>query len=132
MDKSKRKKGEFYLHKWAEGLLSMEKIQSEINTIRKSNNAFQDIYLENKSDIEDCYKVVLAEKLSNLKNIIETYKFVEDIINNLEPYERDTIRWRYIHKNSWQTISFKANVSLRHCFNIKNKVINQILEKLEE
>lgn len=132
MDKSKRKKGEAYLKKWGSSIAEIEKLQIDIHSIRKNNTAFENIDLDNKSDIKECFEIVLSEKLLKLQNIIRDYKFVEDIINDLEQYQRDTIKYRYIHKNSWQATAFKVHISLRQCFNIKNAVIEKILERLDE
>lgn len=120
------------MRKWAESILKLEKLQVEINNINKKNNKFDDIYLEEKADIENAYKEVLEEKKAQLKNIIKGYMFVDDVVNGLETYKKDIIRFRYIHKNSWQAVALKVHISLRQCFNIKNDVINKILDNMSE
>ncbi len=130
MDKEKRKKGEKYLENWGQGILDMENLQIEINQIRRNNNVFDSIQIKDKKDITDIYNTIVNEKLEKLKALIYEYKFVDDIISNLDDYQKDIIRFRYIYKNSWQTIALKAHISLRQCFNIKNSVINKILQKI--
>ncbi len=130
MDKEKRKKGEKYLKNWGQGILDIENLQTEINKIRKNNNVFDSIQIDNKSDIVNIYNNIINEKLENLKNLIYEYKFVDDIISNLEEYQKDVIRFRYIYKNSWQAIALKVHISLRQCFNVKNLVINKILKSV--
>ena len=132
MDKSKRQKGEIYLREWAQSFLKIEKLQVEINNINKKNSIFQDIYLDEKTDIENAYKEVLKEKKVQLKKVIKDYMLVDDIVNELEGYKKDIIYLRYIHKNSWQAIALKVHISLRQCFNIKNDVINKILDTMSE
>ncbi|WP_250278877.1 hypothetical protein [[Clostridium] colinum] len=130
MDKEKRKKGENYLRKWGQGILDIENLQMEINKIRKENNIFENIQIDNKNDIVSIYNSVVNEKLEKLKNTIYEYKFIDDIIDGLEEYQKDIIKLRYIYKNSWQSIALKVHISLRQCFNIKNFVINKILQEV--
>lgn len=132
MDKNSRDIGERYLKKWGQGILGLQKIQEEINKIRKEKDLFQTVQIENKSDMIEIYNTVIDNKLENLKNNITNYKFIDDIINDLEEYQKDIIKFRYIHKNSWQAVALKAHISLRQCFNIKNKVIELILTELEK
>mgnify|MGYP003371899694 CR=1 FL=1 len=122
MDKEKRKKGENYLKNWGK--------QIEINRIKKNNDVFATIQIENKDEIVNVYNNIINEKLLNLKQKIYEYKLVDDIINSLEDYQKDIIRFRYIYKNSWQAIALKAHISVRQCFNIKNLVINKILKDI--
>ena len=120
------------MQKWAKSILKIEKLQEEINNINKKNSIFEDIYLDEKTEIQNAYKEVLEEKKIQLKNTIKDYMLVEDVVNDLEEYKKDIIRFRYIHKNSWQAIALKVHISLRQCFNIKNDVINQILTNISE
>ncbi len=134
MDKKAREKGEMYLKKWASAILEMEEIQTEINLIKKGTmpkKIEEKILLQDKNEIVDCYKIVIDEKREQLKNTIKIYKFIDDIINSLEDYERKVIGNRYFNKKAWQAVAFNSHISLRQCFNIKNKVINKILEKEE-
>lgn len=132
MDKTEREKGEKYLKNWGKSISNIEKLQVEINTIRKNNDVLEKIYLENKSDIIDCYNSILNEKLLELKKAIKDYKLIENILNDLEDYKRKVIEYRYIYKNSWQAVALKVHISLRYCFYIKNLVIKKILETIEE
>nr|WP_317356810.1 hypothetical protein [uncultured Tyzzerella sp.] len=130
MDKEKRKKGENYLKNWGKSILDIENLQIEINRIKKNNDVFANIQIENKDEIVNVYNNIINEKLLNLKQKIYEYKLVDDIINSLEDYQKDIIRFRYIYKNSWQAIALKAHISVRQCFNIKNLVINKILKDI--
>ncbi len=130
MDKEKRKKGENYLKNWGKSILDIENLQIEINRIKKNNDVFATIQIENKDEIVNVYNNIINEKLLNLKQKIYEYKLVDDIINSLEDYQKDIIRFRYIYKNSWQAIALKAHISVRQCFNIKNLVINKILKDI--
>ncbi|WP_317367724.1 hypothetical protein [uncultured Tyzzerella sp.] len=130
MDKEKREKGEKYLKNWGQGILDIQNLQTEINQIRKNNDAFDTIQIENKEDIVNIYSSVINEKLVKLKNLMYEYKIVDDVISNLEDYQKDVIRFRYIYKNSWQSVALKVHISLRQCFNIKNLVINRILKSI--
>lgn len=133
MNKEKRKKGEEYLKKWASAILEIEKAQTEINLIKKGvmPKIEEKMIVQEKIETIDCYKNIIDEKIAYLKNIIKSYKFIEDIINSLEEYERKVIEGRYVYKKDWQAVAFNSHISLRQCFNIKNKVINEILEKEE-
>ena len=130
MEKEQRILGEKYLKKWGQGILSIEKIQEEINKIRKEKDIFETVQIENKSDMIEIYNTLIDNKLQNLKHTISNYKFGDDIINDLEDYQKDIIKFRYIYKNSWQSVALKAHISLRQCFNIKNLVIHKILEHI--
>lgn len=130
MDKEKRKKGENYLKNWGKSILDIENLQIEINRIKKNSDVFSNIQIENKEDIINVYNNIINEKLLNLKQKIYEYKIVDDIINSLEDYQKDIMRFRYIYKNSWQAIALKAHISVRQCFNIKNLVINKILKDI--
>lgn len=140
MDKEKRKQGEKYIVCWAEGRKSIEKIQKDINTIKKSIqdgdnlnidgiNIYDVNYSESKETI-DTYIDILEEKELELKNKIRSCKIVDDVINRLEEYQKDVIKFRYIEKNSWEAVSLKSHISVRHCFNIKNFVIENILDTI--
>ena len=130
MNKEKRKQGEKYLKNWGQSIIDIERIQNDINKAKKENDVFNNIQIKDKSDIINIYNEVLDEKLKNLKQVICDYKFVDDIITDLEEYQKDIIKYRYIYKNSWQAVALKAHISLRQCFNIKNLVINKILEHI--
>ncbi len=130
MNKEKRKQGEKYLKNWGQSIIDIERIQNDINKAKRENDVFNNIQIKDKSDIINIYNEVLDEKLKNLKQVICDYKFVDDIITDLEEYQKDIIKYRYIYKNSWQAVALKAHISLRQCFNIKNLVINKILEHI--
>ncbi len=130
MDKEKRLKGEKYLKEWGNGILEIEKLQLEINKIRKDNNAFDSIQIDRKNDIINIYTNIINEKLKALKDAIYKYKMIDDIVSDLEEYQKDVIKFRYIYKHSWQSVALKAHISLRQCFNIKNIVINKILQNI--
>lgn len=130
MDKEKRKCGEKYLKKWAQSIIDIERLQTEINRIKKEGDIFSDIQIKDKTETINIYNELLDEKLEKLKEAIYDYKFVDDIIIDLEKYQKDIIKYRYVYKNSWQSIALKAHISLRQCFNIKNLVINKILEHI--
>ena len=130
MDREKRKAGENYLKKWGQSILDMENLQREINQIRRNNDVFDTIQMDSKQDIINIYNIIVDEKLLKLKNIMYDYKFIDDIVSNLEDYQKKVIKFRYIYKNSWQTVALKAHISLRQCFNVKNLVINKILQSI--
>ena len=130
MDKEKRKAGENYLKKWGQCILDIENLQREINQIRRNKDVFDTIQMDSKEDIINTYNIVVDEKLLKLKNTIYDYKFVDDIVSNLEDYQKKVIKFRYIYKNSWQTVALKAHISLRQCFNVKNLVIKKILQSI--
>lgn len=132
MDKNKRILGEEYLKKWGKGLYNIEKLQNEINDIKKVRDVLLDIKLQNKEEIVKAYNEVINEKFEYLKSVISEYKFVNDLVEDLEKYQKDAIRYRYIYKKSWQDISLRTHISLRNCFCIKNMLINKIVEQLEE
>lgn len=131
MDKEKRRKGEQYLRKWARSILDMEKLQIEINQLREKKATFEDIQMRNKDDINTIYQDVISKRIEKLKETIERYKFVDDVISNLEVHEREIINARYKQKRAWQLIALDVHIRERQCFNIKNRVINKILEKEE-
>lgn len=130
MNKEKRLEGEKYLKNWGRGIIDIENLQAEINKIRKHNSIFENIQLKDKNDIVDIYNKIIDEKLKKLENTVYEYKFIDDIVSDLEEYQKDIIKYRYIYKNSWQAVALKAHISLRQCFNVKNKVINKILQKI--
>ena len=132
MQKKDRKKGEKYLEKWADAILDMENMQMEINRIKKgvcNDRIENNIIVQEKNEIIDCYNTILEEKKEKLKNIIRNYKFVDDIINNIEYHQRKVIESRYKDKKHWGEVALEAHISLRQCFNIKNRVIKEILEQ---
>ena len=131
MERNKRDKGEFYLRRWGQAITEMERLQKEISNLKKGNYFFKDIYLDDKRDIEECYLDILYDKKTKLRKIIKDYKIVDDLVQNLELYQQEMLKLRYRQKKSWQAIALNVHVSARQCFNIKNKVIKEILENVE-
>ncbi len=131
MERNKRDKGEFYLRRWGQAITEMERLQKEISNLKKGNYFFKDIYLDDKRDIEECYLDILYDKKTKLSKIIKDYKIVDDLVQNLELYQQEMLKSRYGQKKSWQAIALNVHISVRQCFNIKNKVIKEILENVE-
>lgn len=132
MNKEKREKANIYLKNWARAIIEMENLQIEINKLKRKESFLEDIYLEDKKEIEQFYKQKLEDTKIKLKNVIKNYKLVDEIIEQLQPYEQSIIKKRYISKMKWQQISVNVHISIRQCFNIKNNVMDKIIEKIEE
>ncbi len=130
MNKEERKKGEEYLKKWAQNIKKIQALQEDINKLRKENDVFETIQIENKKDIIETYDNILQEKLEQLKQLIYEYKIVDDVVKDLDEYKKKLVSLRYIKKDSWQSIAMKCHISLRQCFNIKNNIIEQILDRI--
>jgi RNA polymerase sigma factor (sigma-70 family) len=71
----------------------------------------------------------LESKYNELLNkLLEQQKIVETMIEALEPFERDLIRYRYIDGLPWFKVQEKLNVSQRTVF----RQHEQIIKKLEK
>lgn len=130
MDKEKRIKGEGYLKRWGQLMYEIENLQKEINNLRKNTKLFEEIDSNDKDDIQKFNDLFINEKMKKLKNFMYEYKEIDSILNQLDNYKKDVIKFRYVHKNSWQMVAMKSHISIRQCFNIKNFVIEQILQEI--
>lgn len=155
MDKHLRKKGEKFLVEWGNCIQELNNYQYELdrlhsqlsifdinNTINNThqNNINTNINFNNKStddfsninlfknEVLEIYKEVLTSQQSKLRKMLSNYALVNSVILNIDPYKQNIIRLRYINKLSWQTVSMQTHTSMRHCFNIKNSIILNILD----
>lgn len=129
MKKEERIKGEEILTKWAEARGRILDIQKEINMIKKGINPLLSEELEDDFEIKETYNKLMYEMLSEMKKKMIEYKNVEDIINQLENFERNIIIYRYQKKYSWDKIAMENHISRTNCFNIKNRIIKKIIAK---
>ena len=72
-------------------------------------------------ELEEKYNTLLTDLLAKQRAI-------EDIIETLEPREKELIRYRYIDGLPWHEIEIKCSYAQRTVFRIHEKV----LEKLEK
>ena len=81
----------------------------------------------------------MAMNLIKLEKLREKYQFtldelcdrqlqIEELIENLEPLEKELIRYRYIDGMKWKDVFDKLGYSQKQTFRIHNKII----EKLEK
>lgn len=72
----------------------------------------------------------LEKKYKNLLDqLLEQQSIVEKLIESLEPFERDLIRYRYIDNLPWFKIQQKLNISQRTAFRLHGKILNK-MEKM--
>ena len=83
-------------------------------------------YEKMKSDKEELPEEVLkCEKqlIEEYKNKIKEYVFIDTILEVDFSTEKKLLEDRYLHNKSWQSVAMKNYISLRHCYNIENKVL---------
>lgn len=129
MTKEERNKGEEILRKWARAKGRLMEIQREIKLIKDKVSPIFIQDSEENEEILKTYKEVLSEMLNEMKKNMLEYKNVEDIINGLEKFERNIIIYRYQKKYSWDRIAMENHISRTNCFNIKNRVIKELIKE---
>lgn len=129
MNKEERLYGENILKQWAEAKSNIISIQNEINYIKNNTNNLFSNELLNDDEIKQTYNQLIYELLSQMKIKMIKFKYVEDIINNLDNFEKNIIINRYQKKYSWDKIALESHISRTNCFNIKNKIIKKLLNK---
>ena len=127
MTKNERDKGEKILKSWANAKYRINQIQNELNLIKDgfNNDFIQDI--NKNSEIYSIYKELLFEMLSEMKKKMLDFKCVEDVINKLDNCEKNIIIYRDQKNYSWDKIALVNHTSRSNCFNIKNRIIKEIL-----
>ena len=86
-------------------------------------------YEKMKSDMEELPEEVLkCEKqlIEEYKNKIKEYVFINTILELDFPDVKKILDDRYLRNKSWQSVAMNNHLSLRQCFNIKNKVLKGI------
>lgn len=138
MDKENRKKGEKILIEWAEADKKIKKMQSEIiilqnglkdleNFKHKFDKKIFNLDTNDGKSFIEIYIETLFEMIEKMKAKISKYSYIENIISELENYKKMVIDLRYKQGYSWEAVSLRCHTSKRNCFNIKNMVIEKIL-----
>lgn len=97
----------------------MPKESELIDTTYKKAQKIIDTYCKQVAKIE-----ANIDKLFNEKNLIE------ELVNSLEERDRRLIKLRYFKKYNWLMIERTMCYSRSQCFNIHNKAIDEILERV--
>lgn len=127
MDKLSRLQGEQYLKNWANASTQLENLQIELTNIKNQDFSLSGLQKNKNNDIFLLYEQLLLNKYLQINSILKNYYAINSYIQNLDQYKKQIITLRYIDNFTWQAISIKTHTSLRHCFNIKNSVIENIL-----
>lgn len=91
-----------------------------LNYEKKRNNRE-----EVPEEVLKCEKQLMEE----YKNKIKQYTFINNIIEADFSNEKKILDDRYLHNKSWQSVAMNNYLSLRQCFNIKNKVLKRIKQE---
>ena len=86
-------------------------------------------YEKMKNNMEELPEEVLkCEKqlIEEYKNKIKEYVFINTILELDFPDVKKILDDRYLRNKSWQSVAMNNYISLRHCYNIENKVIKGI------
>lgn len=125
-----RKRGEEILKRWGAGKKRLNDIQKEINLIKNDvNHLTYDGFISEHTEIKITYEKVLNEFLNQMHNLMLEFKKVDMVLNQCLETERNVITQRYIKGYSWNRIAMETHTSRTNCFNIKNKVINMLIEE---
>lgn len=91
-------------------------------------------YKHLREDDKSCEEVLSAEKemLEEYKKKIKEYVFIESILETEFPEKRKILDSRYLHGKTWQYVALNNYVSLRHCFNVVNEVLEKIQQSYQE
>jgi DNA-directed RNA polymerase specialized sigma subunit len=73
-------------------------------------------------ELEEKYQMLLNE-------LLEKQHQIECLIEKLEPFERELIRYRYVDGLPWFKVQKKLNVSQRTAFRMHEKILNK-MEKM--
>ncbi len=128
MTKEERNKGEEILRKWARAKERLIELQKDINLIKDGVSPIFIQDTEQNKEMFNIYNELIFEMLNEMKKKMLEYKNVEDIINRLEKFERNIIIYRYQKKYSWERIAMENHISRTNCFNIKNRIIKELIK----
>ena len=62
-----------------------------------------------------------------INQIQNELNLIKDVINKLDNFEKNIIIYRYQKNYSWDKIALVNHTSRSNCFNIKNRIIKEIL-----
>ena len=88
-------------------------------------------YKKLKEDDKACEEVLSAQKdlieiyISKIKN----YVFIDTILKTELEYANKILTDKYLKNKSWQAVALNNYISVRQCFNIKNRVLEKIKEE---
>ena len=129
MDKDQRKRGEYLLKKWGEGKKRIEEIQKEINLLKSNiNPLINEKFTENQSEIKVIYEKIMLEHLNQMYSQMQEFKKLNSILSQCSSVERNVITQRYVKGHSWVKIAMENYVAKTSCFNIRNKIINKLID----
>ena len=117
MGKSKK----FFLNLLKEYYATKRKIiflSNEILEYEKKRNNREEV----PEEVLKCEKQLVQE----YKRKIKQYTFINTIIEADFPNEKNILEDRYLHNKSWQSVAMNNYISIRHCFNIEDKVLKGI------
>lgn len=93
-------------------------LSNEILEYEKKRNNREEV----PEEVLKCEKQLMEE----YKNKIKQYTFINTIIEADFSNEKKILEDRYLHNKSWQSVAMNNYISIRHCFNIEDKVLKGI------
>ena len=128
--KKERKYGNEILKKWGAVKKRLNNIQKEINLIKNNHDYLTYAgFISEHAEIKSTYEKVLNELLNQIDNLILEFVKINLVLNQLPEIERKVIYLRYVKKYAWEKIAMETYTSRTNCFNIKNKVIDMLIEE---
>ena len=82
--------------------------------------------------IIDTYCKQVAKIEANIENLFNKKNEIEDLVNSLEERESKIIKLKFFKKYNWIMIERTMNYSRSQCFNIYNKAIDEMLDKVNQ
>ncbi len=85
-------------------------------------------YEKLKEEGNSCEQVFQAQKdlIEDYKRKIEDYVFIENILETDCLRDYNLLEDRYYKGKAWIAVSIDNNLSLRQCFNVRDKALNKI------